>query len=641
MLTPIVSALADLGLEPTALVPAEDDGLLTVEDGKAHFSHPLVRSAVYQSALPSERRAAHTSLASALQALGDGDRSARHLAAAAIGPDEALAARLTDAGERARDRTAFVAAADAFESAAKLSPVRLARGERLADAAESAWAGGAARRAEALVEEALEASNDPRLCVRVLELRGRIELQAGNQAEARARLEKAAALIETLDPIGASNALTYVVFSCHFDGRIAEALRVSDRVRALVPAGTAGDLRADYVLGRSLLLAGDPSGAPLVERMVTAAREAQDPSRAQLVAAAISLSVLDRPQECRELVGRVLELARAEGPMALTYALSMAAETELRAGRLRQAAASAMEGLSLAEQLGQSNIAATLLVVLARVAAVRGREEVFRLRADAAEALLDAAGKALTREQLRCGEGLLHLGQGRLDEAAVTLAHSAEHAAAMGLVDRDVAPEPDLVEALARLGGPGEARHVLDSWLARVGPGIAWAAPLAARCRGLLAGEERFDDEFVEALRLHDAGDDFSRARTMLCYGEALRRAARKSEAREQLRAAHALFDELEAAPWADRARRGLRATGERLRRASPRLGEELTPQELQVTPQVAAGKTNKEAGAALFLSPKTVEFHLARVFRKLDVSSRAEVIRRFAAESTVEPVGV
>ena len=477
----------------------------------------------------------------------------------------------------------------------------------------------------------------------MLELRGRIELQAGSQAEARARLEQAAALIETLDPIGASNALTYVAFSCHFDGRIAEALQVSERVRALVPAGAAGDLRADYVLGRSLLLAGDPSGAALVERMVRAAREAKDPSRAQLAAAAISLSVLDRPRECRELVGRVLELARAEGPMALTYALSMAAETELRAGRFAHAAASAMEGVSLAEQLGQSNIAATLLVVLARVAAVRGREEVFRLRADAAEALLDAAGMALPREQLRCGEGLLHLGQGHLEEATATFSQAAEHAAGMGLVDRDVAPEPDLVETLARLGRPDEARHVLDSWLGRVGPGITWAAPLAARCRGLLAEEERFDGEFVAALRLHDDdGDDFARARTMLCYGEALRRAARKTEAREQLREAHRLFDQLEAAPWADRARRELRATGERLRRASPRLGEELTPQELQVALQVAAGKTNKEAGAALFLSPKTVEFHLARVFRKLDVSSRAEVIHRFAAESAAaEPVSV
>jgi DNA-binding CsgD family transcriptional regulator len=205
----------------------------------------------------------------------------------------------------------------------------------------------------------------------------------------------------------------------------------------------------------------------------------------------------------------------------------------------------------------------------------------------------------------------------------------------MGLIDRDVAPEPDLAETLVRLGRVAEARAVLDAWTLRVDTAaVRWAAPLAARCRGLTADGDGYESGFVEALRLHEDGDDLSRARTLLCFGEALRRAARKSEAREQLREAHRLFEGLEAAPWADRARRELRATGERLRRATSQLGEELTPQELQVALQVAEGKTNKEAGAALFLSPKTVEFHLARVFRKLDVSSRAEVIRRFAAES-------
>jgi DNA-binding CsgD family transcriptional regulator len=641
-LTPIVAGLTGLGLDVSALQPAEDDALLAVSDGKARFRHPLVRSAVYQAAPASDRRAAHAALAQALEQSGDVDRSARHLAAAALGPDESLAARLSEAGSRARDRTAYLAAADAFESAARLSPERLASGVRLADAAESAWAGGAASRAATLVDEALEASSDPRLCARVLELRGRIELQAGSQDEARAQLAKAAALIEDSDPIRASNALTYVVFSCHFDGRIAEALRVSERVRELVPVGATGDLRADYVLGRSLLLAGDPAGVPLVERMVTAARADEDPPRAQLAAAAMSLSVLERHEECRALVSRVLELARAEGPMALTYALSMAAETELRGGRVPRAVASATEGLALARQLGQANIAATLLVVLARADALRGREASFRAEAKEAIVQLEAAGMGLPREQLRCSEGLFQLASGRLEEAAATFEQASARAAAMGLIDRDVAPEPDLVETFVRLGRVAEAREVLDAWTRRVDTSaVPWAAPLGARCRGLTAADDRYDTAFVEALRLHEDGDDLSRARTLLCFGEALRRAARKSEAREQLRAAHRLFEELEAAPWADRARRELRATGERLRRAT-QLGEELTPQELQVALQVAAGKTNKEVGAALFLSPKTVEFHLARVFRKLDVSSRAEVIRRFVgAPTVVDPITV
>ena len=642
-LGPIVSGLAGLGLDVGVLEPAEDDALLAVEDGKARFRHPLVRSAVYQAAPASHRRAAHASLAQALEQLGDLDRSARHLAAAAIGPDEALAGRLSEAGSRARERTAFLAAADAFESAARLSAERLVRGERLADAAESAWAGGAATRASALVEEALEASGDPQLCARVLELRGRMELQAGSQADARAQFEKVVALTETVEPLRASNALTYIVFSCHFDGRIAEALAAARRGRALVAAdGSAADLRADYVLGRSLVLAGEvDKGEALLQRIVTSAFAAEDASRAQLAAAATSLSILERHEDCRALIARVLELARAEGPMALTYALSMAAETELRGGRVQRAVASAAEGVALARQLGQANIAATFLVVLARADAIRGREASFDAAADEAVARLDEAGMALTREQLRCSEGLLQLALGRVEEAAATLEQATTRAAEMGLVDRDIAPEPDLVETLVRLGREAEAREVLDAWRTRVDTSaVSWAAPLAARCRGLLAGEDSFEPEYVEALRLHEGGDDLSRARTLLCFGEALRRAGRKSEAREQLREAHRLFEEIEAAPWADLARRELRATGERLRRATPQLGEELTPQELQVALQVAAGKTNKEAGAALFLSPKTVEFHLARVFRKLDVSSRAELIHRFAGtEPAREPV--
>ena len=174
-----------------------------------------------------------------------------------------------------------------------------------------------------------------------------------------------------------------------------------------------------------------------------------------------------------------------------------------------------------------------------------------------------------------------------------------------------------------RLGRVGDAAELLQRWRTRIDPDShAWAAPLAARCDGLLAG----DDGFEEALRLHEDDVPFARARTLLLLGERLRRVGRKTEARARLREAHELFAAAEAEPWADRARRELRATGERLRRVQPHLGDELTPQELQVALQVAGGKTNKEAGAALFLSPKTIEFHLRGIYRKLGVRSRAEL---------------
>jgi DNA-binding CsgD family transcriptional regulator len=162
-------------------------------------------------------------------------------------------------------------------------------------------------------------------------------------------------------------------------------------------------------------------------------------------------------------------------------------------------------------------------------------------------------------------------------------------------------------------------------------------ATLAARCRGLLSGDDEFEQHFLDALALHDLIESpFAAARTRLCYGERLRRAGRRVDAREHLRAALEVFDRLGALPWAERARSELRASGETLRRRDAFEADQLTPQELQIALQVAEGKTNKEVGAALFLSHKTVEFHLSRIFRKLDLHSRAELIRRVAAGEPV-----
>ena len=211
----------------------------------------------------------------------------------------------------------------------------------------------------------------------------------------------------------------------------------------------------------------------------------------------------------------------------------------------------------------------------------------------------------------------------------------------IGLHDRDCSPHADLVEALVRTGRPDQAVDVLGRHAERARRGTPlWGGALVARCRGQLAeDDEAADAYFGEALSLHDRVEDrFQRARTLLVYGERLRRAGRRKESRERLREANAVFEELEAKPWAERARRELRASGERLRRATADPGDELTPQERQVALQVAEGRSNKEVAAVLFLSPKTVEFHLSRIYRKLDLSSRAELIRRFAVG---EPIPV
>ena len=291
------------------------------------------------------------------------------------------------------------------------------------------------------------------------------------------------------------------------------------------------------------------TGEALLQRIVTSAFAAEDAPRAQLAAAATSLSILERHEECRALIARVLELARAEGPMALTYALSMAAETELRGGRVQRAVASAAEGVALARQLGQANIAATFLVVLARADAIRGREASFDAAADEAVARLDEAGMALTREQLRCSEGLLQLALGRVEEAAATLEQATTRAAEMGLVDRDVAPSQtwsrhSCASVARRRHGKCSTPGGRASTPARF-PGLHRSRPAAGVSSRTRTASSRSTSKRFACTR----AATISLARTVLCFGEALRRAGRKSEAREQLREAHRLFEEIEAAP--------------------------------------------------------------------------------------------
>jgi DNA-binding CsgD family transcriptional regulator len=194
--------------------------------------------------------------------------------------------------------------------------------------------------------------------------------------------------------------------------------------------------------------------------------------------------------------------------------------------------------------------------------------------------------------------------------------------------------ETDLVEAHIRCGDLAAARAALDRFAADAETvGCRWALATAARHEAMLADEDDVDECFLMALELHeDASVPLAEARTRLCYGERLRRARRRRDAREQLRAALEICDELGAAAWAARVRAELEATGERLLRRDPTAPERLTPQELQIALQVAEGRSNRDVAAALYLSPKTVEYHLTHVYRKLDVHSRAELIRLLAA---------
>jgi DNA-binding CsgD family transcriptional regulator len=639
----VAGALSALGLGADALDPAEDARLVEIEAARVRFRHPLVRSAVTRSGSASERRAAHRAIANALD--GDEDRRAWHLAAAAVGPDEEAAGALAAAGARARGRGGFGPASAALERAALLTPDRHARIERLTDAAGAAWRGGATERAIVLLDDALGRSSEPRQRARLLHIRGRLEVFTGMQEAAYRMMLDGAALADPVDPALAATLLGDAVEPCYFDGRVEDGLAAARRARELAPRdGTFVDAHVDYWLARALAAAGrGEEAAEHYTRLLEVLPRVPDASsRWVLVVRSIVLGMLDRPAEGFAVATEAVGVSRTEGPTGLATALAQVSWNGVRAGYWHRAISAATEGLPLARELAQTMHVVDFLCDLTRIEAGRGHVEACRAHAAEVDELAERHGLAIVREQTRTSLGLLELGLGRPEEALVHLEAAALGVARLGFHDRDVAPEPELVEALIRLGRTEEARAALGPAVERVGGASPrWGAAVAARLRGLVADEDAFEDEFQDALSLHERADDaFARARTELAFGERLRRAGRRRDARVQLRAALAAFDELAATPWLERATAELRATGETLRKRQPHEAEELTPQELQIALLVAEGKTNKEAGAALFLSHKTVEFHLGRIYRKLSVGSRAELIRQFAAGEAPVNVG-
>jgi ATP/maltotriose-dependent transcriptional regulator MalT len=336
------------------------------------------------------------------------------------------------------------------------------------------------------------------------------------------------------------------------------------------------------------------------------------------------------------LYARAVARARQEGAVGLLpRALEYLAPVELLGGRLVAAEASAGEGLRLARDTGNDTSACRHLATLAHLAALRGDEDA--CRSHAAEALERAAARGLGLLATLAGNALalLELGLNRPAEALARFQRLLAAGPGAGSPFFAAYTVPDLVEAAVRAGRADAATGPLAAFeqLTTVGGTPETLAQLA-RCRGLLAPDEAAAAHFEDALALHDGqGRPLDLARTELAYGETLRRARRRGEARAHLRSALETFQRLGAAPWAERAGAELRATGERARRRDPSALSQLTPQELQIIRLVGEGGTNREIGAQLFLSRRTIDYHLRNVFVKLGVSSRAELIRLQVAD--------
>jgi DNA-binding CsgD family transcriptional regulator len=626
----VLRAAALLGATPEDLRPAEDSGLVRLDGARRMvFRHPLLRSAVHRRAPLAQRLAVHGALARVLAEDGTG-RAAWHLALAATGPDEPTAAALERAAELATRRGGHAGAAAAYERAARLSPDPAQAVRRATCAAEAAVEAGELDRAADLAERTLRRNPADQLTVaQLLRVQGTDRFWRGSRQGAMDLLLRSADLVAARYPGPAAGVLIQAFHAAWYLGED-QLGRVTDRLAALrLPADEPSAPLVEYLLGVTgpMFGRGGAAGVPPVAEVVARARSASAAGPVDLMTVCGATLILGHDEETLLLAGELVAEARATGAVGvLPTLLFFLAEGELFNGRQQEALAHATESLRIAEDVGQVQWASQMHSFLGYLAAVGGEEEAVREAVRRAEAA-GAAGGPWTRWAL----GLLALGQGRAEECLARLepltgGAQRFHVSALRAV-------PDLVEAAVRLREPRRAAESLgcfSRWAAHTGR--PWAAALVLRCEALLGDEADAEAAFRAALKLHaEQPRPWEQARTELLYGEWLRRGRRKADARGPLRSALQTFEQLGAAPWAARARTELGASGGATPQGQARGPARgplavLTPQESQIVRLAAQGLSNRDIAAQLFLSSRTVGYHLYKAYPKLGVASRAEL---------------
>ncbi len=634
-------ALADLGLDESALQAGIDCGLAHLEAGRPRFSHPLALAAALAVAHPAQRRLAHEALASAWDDAREPERATWHIAEAGDGPDAHVSTSLAGVARAARARGAPSAAAEAWRRAVQTAPdPDQALPMRLERARDLARAG---RGSEALVEleEILDRDVVAELRADVEGLQGQLLISQGRIEQAARVLESGAARIQDRDRARAAVMLCGAAFAKSSQGDMPAAVATAEAAVELAgQSGGSASATANSTLGTVLIAAGEGArGYPLLLRHA----ERGDPSgRAPdgwSGPARLGLFAcwMEDYETARRELERAVSLSRDRGLVSnLPLALSALAELEFRVGNWISARAHAKEALQLADDTEQFlHFGHTVLLVLD---AVTGDADGARAYADIVTGIAAASGSQALAMHAHAGRGLLELGLDRPEAAIAHLSHTRALAERSGMRELNyVQWMPDLIESQIRAGLEDEARNTLDAFDAEgQRTGRRWALASAARCHGLLAAPEHTDAIFEEAHQLVAAlPSPFEHARTELCWGERLRRDGRRVEARRHLRDAHQRFDALGAIPWAAKAERELRSSGGRAQRGPRARSDELTPQQMQIASMVAEGRTNRSIADSLFLSPKTIEFHLGHVFRKLDVSNRTELTRTLLTASS------
>ncbi len=617
-----------LGIPVQAAAPAVEAGLVEV-GADVRFRHPLVRSAAYGSASPADRQELHAALAEVTNTLADPDRRAWHRAQAAAGPDEEVAEELQRSAGRAQARGGLAAAAAFLEWSAALTVDPPRHAQRALAAAQASLQAGALGRALNLLAAAEAGPLDELGSARVDLLRGQIAFASGLGRDAPPLLLNAASRLEPLDLDLARETYLSAWMAALFAGRLAaggDLLEVSRAARALPPH--AGPPRTvDLVLdGLACIVTDGPAAAaPALRRAVRAFVDAditaEDAFRWGWLAQAAA-SILWDDDAWRTLLVRQVRLARAGGALdELPVMLGALGTAVAWSGDFESASALIIEAETICEVTGARAAPFTAIML----ASLQGRQA-------AAESLIEvtlteaqSAGQGIAVAYAHWAAATLNNGLGRYEEALTAARQASDDTSALHI---SMWALPEMVEAAARTGDTHLATDAAERLTGYTeAGGTDFGLGIQARCQALVSGPQDAESLFREAIeRLGRTKLRPELARAHLLYGEWLRRANRRTDARAQLHAAHAMLDAIGMEAFAERARRELLATGETVRKRTAEALTTLTAQEACIARLARDGLPNSEIGAQLFLSVRTVEWHLRKVFSKLGISSRREL---------------
>jgi len=612
-----------LGLSQTAIDDAESVLRLGAQ---ITFRHGFVRSAVYALASETTRRDAHLALAEAMDPDADEDRIAWHRAAASVDADETVAADLEASARKARDRGGQVAAAAVLELAAELTPDPSRRAARLLVAADADLAAGALSKADTLLSQLTPKLLDDEQRAEAQRLRGTLALARGDKGSSSTLLIEAARVLAPFDLRKARDTCLDALATAMFAGRLASDRGMREAVECArsMPEPTqttAADVLLDAFA--TLVDEGSAAAAPVLRRGVGLAGESGD-LRAIGPAFQAAFELWD-DEALHTLAQRRVDLARGSGAfVALPNALNQLGAYEVLVGRFDAAEACFEEADEISAATGYAGILGKTGVGPLILAAWRGEDARTRALAEVCSRDGTARGFGTFVGFAQSALGVLELGLGRYHEAMIAVQDAGLDQI---LVTRTL---PDLVEAAVRCGEEQLATQAAGELAeSTTASGTDWALGVLARSQALLVAGREAEGLYREAIgRLQRSRARTQLARARLVYGEWLRRERRRRDAREELRAASQLFESMGALAFADRAQSELAATGERVHRRTPETLELLTPQERRIATLVSEGAPNAEVAAQLFISSRTVEYHLAKIFRKLRISSRSELAR-------------